>query len=109
VDMDVDTDTSVDTMGVDGGGSSRAKGWIAEIQTVLKGKRKLVREDLKSLADTLREIADMPAAEGRALGEDGPRLRKSIWQLAQHQDIPFRDEYQVRGWARRLLKYWPEP
>ncbi|KAJ7937419.1 hypothetical protein B0H13DRAFT_2303113 [Mycena leptocephala] len=105
--MDVDTDESASVdLGTDGG-ASRVHEWIAEIEMVVKGKRKLVREDLRSLADTMREIADMPAAEGRALGDDGPRLRKSIWQLAQLEDIPFRDEYKVRGWARRLLKHWP--
>lgn len=86
-------------------------------------------QDLKSLAQTVREIADMDVDEGRALGvrpfrhptlteyihtddefmrqDDGPRLRSSLWSLAQLEDIPFRDEYQLRGWARRLLKAWP--
>ncbi|KAJ6510221.1 hypothetical protein C8R47DRAFT_787967 [Mycena vitilis] len=91
----------------DGEVRSRVHGWITEIQMVVKGKRQLVRENLRLLANTLHDIADMSAAEGRSLGEDGPRLRKSIWQLAQMEDIPFRDEYQVRGWARRLIKKWP--
>ncbi|KAJ7237183.1 hypothetical protein B0H12DRAFT_1139231 [Mycena haematopus] len=107
--MDVDTDVSVDAAGEDGGVPSRAQEWIAEIQTVVKGKRQLVREDIMSLLNTLREIGDMSAAEGRALGHDEPRLRKSIRELAQMKDIPFRDEFQVRGWARRLVKSWPAP
>jgi hypothetical protein len=40
-DMDVDTDANVD---VATGRSRRAPGWIAEIQTVVKGKRQLARE-----------------------------------------------------------------
>jgi hypothetical protein len=88
--MDVDTDESASVdLGTDGG-ASRVHEWIAEIEMVVKGKRKLVREvrfrglsasyrvtysrmqDLRSLADTMREIADMPAAEGRALGVRSP-------------------------------------
>ncbi|KAF7354968.1 hypothetical protein MSAN_01412000 [Mycena sanguinolenta] len=111
VPMDVDTDATDEVAGEDSkdGGSSRAQRWIAEIQTVVKGKRKPVREDIASLLHTLREIADMSAAEGSALGNDGSRLLKSIRELAQMQDIPFRDEFQVRGWARRLVKHWPAP
>ncbi|KAJ6543835.1 hypothetical protein B0H19DRAFT_1076055 [Mycena capillaripes] len=92
--MDFDTDERASAdLGANDGVTSRAREWIAEIQMVVKGKRQLVREDFKSLADTMRAIADMPAVEGRALGDDGPRLRKSIWQLAQLEDIPFRDEF----------------
>jgi hypothetical protein len=88
--MDVDTDESASVdLGTDGG-ASRVHEWIAEIEMVVKGKRKLVREvrfrvlsasyrvtyshmqDLRSLADTMREITDMPAAEGRALGVRSP-------------------------------------
>jgi hypothetical protein len=40
-DMDVDTDVNVDVVT---GCSRRVSGWIAEIQTVVKGKRQLVHE-----------------------------------------------------------------
>ncbi|KAJ7667626.1 hypothetical protein DFH06DRAFT_223381 [Mycena polygramma] len=106
--MDVDTEeTASMDLSADGEVRSRVHDWITEIQMVVKGKRQLGREDLRLLANTLHDIADMSVAEGQALGDDGPRLRKSIWQLAQVEDIPFRDEYKVRGWARRLLKHWP--
>ncbi|KAJ7755684.1 hypothetical protein DFH07DRAFT_959319 [Mycena maculata] len=101
-DIDVGSDESVS---VDIG--TRAQRWIAEIEVLVKGKRLIEREDLKALSGTLREISEMDADDGRALGDDAPRLRKSLWGLAQLEDIPFRDEYQVRGWARRLLKHWP--
>ncbi|KAJ7499316.1 hypothetical protein FB451DRAFT_34079 [Mycena latifolia] len=101
-DVDMDEVESVDI------GGSRAQEWIAEIEVLVKGKRQLMREDFKSLAGTLRDIANMDAAEGRALGDDAPRLRKSLWQLAQLEDIPFRDEHKLRAWARKLLKHWPE-
>ncbi|KAF7330767.1 hypothetical protein MVEN_02415400 [Mycena venus] len=112
-DMDVDTDASVDVMNIDRRGSSRAQRWIAKIQVVVnvvqKGKRQLVREDLKSLRDTLREIENMSAAEGNALGDDGPRLRESIWQLAQLKGMPFQDEFPVRRRAKQLFDAWPAP
>ncbi|KAJ7133711.1 hypothetical protein C8R43DRAFT_1022844 [Mycena crocata] len=110
----VDTDASSNNHNSDSGEAdgdeviSRAEGWIAEIQVLLKGKRQMTREDLKSVVSTLRAIADMDAAEGHALGNAGPRLFHSLWELAQMQDIPFRDEHNVRGWARRLVRHWPE-
>ncbi|KAJ6543832.1 hypothetical protein B0H19DRAFT_1267156 [Mycena capillaripes] len=126
--MDVDVDIEAGLEGsagkegaVEGGGrsderdakaegeeGSRAGAWIAEMQVLIKGKRQLAREDLKALADTLRAVADMSAAEGQALGDDAPRLRKSLWEIAQLEEIPFGDEYGVRGWARRMLRHWPK-
>ncbi|KAJ7646142.1 hypothetical protein B0H17DRAFT_438523 [Mycena rosella] len=103
--MDVDMEASGADADTQGG--FRAPRWIAEIEVLLKGKRQLVREDLKSLADTMREITNMDAAEGRALGDDASRLRKSIWQLAQFENIPYRDEHKLRRRARKLLKHWP--
>ncbi|KAF8211535.1 hypothetical protein K438DRAFT_1807478 [Mycena galopus ATCC 62051] len=88
--------------------ASRVRAWIAEIQVVVKGKREIERKTLKSLRDTLDVIADMSEAEGAALGEEGPRLKESLAQLATLEDIPFGDEHGVRGWARRLVKGWPQ-
>ncbi|KAF7362349.1 Cyclin-domain-containing protein [Mycena venus] len=111
MDVDVEGDTGAATnaeVEVEDGAVSRAAAWIAEIQILVKGKRQMARKDLKSLADTLRTIANMSVAEGRALGDDGLRLKKSLQELTQLGDIPFGDEHGVHDWAIRLLRYWPE-
>ncbi|KAJ7755688.1 hypothetical protein DFH07DRAFT_486571 [Mycena maculata] len=105
--MDVDMEESANASTSGSGSGSRVQGWIAEIEMLVKGKKQLLREDLKALEQTMHEITNMDAAEGRALGDDAPRLRKALWQLAQLEDIPFHDEYRLRGWARRLIKHWP--
>ncbi|KAJ7477117.1 hypothetical protein B0H11DRAFT_2029810 [Mycena galericulata] len=104
MDVDGDAEGSGTARGASGG---RARRWITEIEALVKGKRQMTREDMNSLAQTVREIADMDMEEGRALGDDGPRLHKSFWRLAQMEDIPFHDEHQLRGWARKLLRHWP--
>ncbi|KAJ7179497.1 hypothetical protein C8R46DRAFT_1345832 [Mycena filopes] len=43
--------------------ASRACMWIAELQVLVKGKRKMTREDMKSLVRTMREIKEVDAAE----------------------------------------------
>ncbi|KAJ7937421.1 hypothetical protein B0H13DRAFT_2425547 [Mycena leptocephala] len=109
VGMDVDGETEEDEVEMaleldsegadaeddDGSTPARAGAWITQIQVLLKGKRKMAREDLKALADTLQAIADLSVEEGRALGDDGPRLRQSLVQLAQleEREIPFCDEF----------------
>ncbi|KAJ6491666.1 hypothetical protein C8R47DRAFT_1121400 [Mycena vitilis] len=134
--MDVDIEVEEESANTEEGAvedeekeRARPSSWVAEIQVLIKGKRKLAREEFKSLANTLRLMWQAIAEEGRPLGvrvlilgfcstprlialcisqDDGPPLFDSLWQLAQLEDIPFRDEYKVRSWARRLLKYWPE-
>ncbi|KAJ7655611.1 hypothetical protein DFH06DRAFT_480521 [Mycena polygramma] len=114
MDVDVDVEVEEESANTEEGTvedeeeRARASSWVAEIQVLIKGKRKLAREEFKSLANTLRLMWRTIAEEGRPLGDDGPPLFDSLWQLAQLEDIPFRDEYKVRSWARRLLKYWPE-
>ncbi|KAJ7499313.1 hypothetical protein FB451DRAFT_1204980 [Mycena latifolia] len=61
VDMDMDGDVGTDMR-------ARAAAWIAEMQVLVKGKRQLERAALKSLADTLRTIANLDVDEGRAIG-----------------------------------------
>ncbi|KAJ7122827.1 hypothetical protein C8R44DRAFT_918368 [Mycena epipterygia] len=104
--MDIDMDESMPA-DMPAHIASRARAWIADIQALVKGKRQMERTDLQDLAGTLREIADMDAAEGHALGDEGPRLRKSLWQLAQLENIPFGDEHRLQAWARKMVKHWP--
>ncbi|KAJ6456338.1 hypothetical protein C8R47DRAFT_1165412 [Mycena vitilis] len=111
VDIELEEESAITEEGtVEDEGEERARpsSWVAEIQVLIKGKRKLAREEFKSLANTLCLMWQAIAEEGRPLGDDGPPLFDSLWQLAHLEDIPFRDEYKVRSWARRLLKYWPE-
>ncbi|KAJ7122825.1 hypothetical protein C8R44DRAFT_876024 [Mycena epipterygia] len=105
--MDVDMDDIILPVDIPVPSASRARAWIADIHALVKGKRQLGRTDLEGLAGTMREIADMDAVEGRALGDEGPRLRNSLWQLAQLEDIPFGDEHRLRATARKMVKHWP--
>ncbi|KAJ7283394.1 hypothetical protein C8J57DRAFT_1676043 [Mycena rebaudengoi] len=116
VEMDVDgADPDVEAMDVDMESPDvrerieRVEAWISEIQSAAKGKKTLLPQDMKSLADTLENIRMMDAAEGRAMsiGGQGEQLRQSILLLGRAEHIPAYDEHKVRYWARRMVKHWP--
>ncbi|KAF7331720.1 Cyclin-domain-containing protein [Mycena kentingensis (nom. inval.)] len=80
--------------------------WISQIQVVVRGKRKLVREDLLKLSRVLREIVKMDHGMSRKIAADLPMLRESLNELSRCE-IPFGDEFRLRVWAGNMLRHWP--
>ncbi|KAJ7179499.1 hypothetical protein C8R46DRAFT_1212052 [Mycena filopes] len=108
VEMDVDTDGSTSADLEAERVATTTREWIGEIRTVVEVKRQLKREDLRTFEGTLKQIANMDKSEGRTLKglKEYSQLLHSLRQLVQldPEDIPFRDEYRVRRYARHLLK-----
>ncbi|KAJ7781643.1 hypothetical protein B0H16DRAFT_1499185 [Mycena metata] len=86
---------------------SRVSVWMADLQVLVKGKRKMTRADMASLAQTMEDIKDVDAEE---VSTDGPQLWRCLWEVSQLavEDVPFGDEHGLRKMARRLLRHWPE-
>ncbi|TFK43054.1 hypothetical protein BDQ12DRAFT_718296 [Crucibulum laeve] len=88
-----------------GGAAQEWDAWIISLQTLLKGKHTMSKQDLKDLAAALRYIwkvkATIPA-------DTNNELQKTVFRISQMliDEIPFKDEEGLRASARMLAKYW---
>ncbi|KAJ7047750.1 hypothetical protein C8F04DRAFT_1059972 [Mycena alexandri] len=86
---------------------SRVSAWIAELQVLVKGKRKMTRADMTSLAQTMQEIKDVD------VGEVSVRFLRSLYKTTARLTRLFRRRMdrnsggvcgRCRSWPRRTCR-----
>ncbi|KAG1739890.1 uncharacterized protein EDB91DRAFT_372210 [Suillus paluster] len=80
--------------------------WIATLQRLVKGKAKI---DHKGMEDLSIVLAEIDSVYPHLDSEHAPVtcLQDVLQQLAQLEDIPFRDEYDLRRRADDIIAEWP--
>jgi len=82
-----------------------AKEWVSMMQPLIKGKVEVNKKRLYGLSDLLCTIDGLKDRVDEHVLE-ATRLRQSVIQLSELQDIPFGDEHGLRGQALALREYW---
>ncbi|GLB33379.1 hypothetical protein LshimejAT787_0102630 [Lyophyllum shimeji] len=82
-----------------------AEEWVVMMQPLIKGKVGLDDERLRGLSDLLRTIDGLKHRVSEHVLE-ATRLRQSVTQLSELEDVPFGDEHGLQDQARALRDFW---
>ncbi|KAI6004226.1 hypothetical protein EDD15DRAFT_1290395 [Pisolithus albus] len=83
----------------------KLQGWVVNLQCLLKGKIWFTEKALKQVSDSLTQI-DSVKSELDISIPIVKMLRQCIHKLAQLQDIPFGDSYNLRQKAHLIATAW---
>ncbi|KAG2147975.1 hypothetical protein DEU56DRAFT_783372 [Suillus clintonianus] len=82
--------------------------WIAALQRLVKGKTKFDHKGMEDLSVVLAEIESVYLHLDSELAPV-PCLQDVLQQLSKLEDIPFRDEHDLRRRTDDIIAEWPSP
>ncbi|KAG2114755.1 uncharacterized protein F5147DRAFT_770069 [Suillus discolor] len=80
--------------------------WIAALQRLVKGKTKIGHKDMEDLSIVLAEIESAYPYLDSELAQV-TCLRDVLQQMAQLEEIPFKDEHDLRRRTDEIIAEWP--